>query len=411
MSQLGSYDMSFPGLSTSGGQSSGTSSSTGSGSSSQSTQMIPGMQGVYSQLLGMNATNYGNVMNAYQGQKASNAAQLPGVYAGYGQVQGDVMNTLGMGQVLGQNGNWGVADPAAQAIGRTYQQQTAGNRQQMASAGLGNTTIGAGLDSQAAQNAALSYGQLGSQLAGQAAGYESQIGQAGLAAQMQGLGMQTGLTQGALNPLATQFGNTAGSLTGGVGQSSYNQASQSKQQSEQGSGGSSGSSGGGASSGLPAGTPGGPAGAYTGGGGAGSGGGGGGSSGGLPASGSSSGPAYNPSGAYNSTGGSPNNAYGPTGPNNTNTGANTPLSDAAGNAFPEGDQAMLRNELAMNNANGSTTSVIGYDDLNGYQFKITTKDGQSYQYFQKKSDLQQKMTNAGNGGSTTVPPIAAGGDY
>ncbi len=200
-----------------GSTSSGSSSSSSSGQ--QSTGMIPGMTGIYNQLLGVNQQRYGNVMNAYQGGEKNINQQMPGINQGYSQLGGDIQNTLGMGQVLGQNGNWGVAAPAAQAIGQTYAAQQGNTTQQMTNAGLGNTTAVGNAQTQNALSAAQAYGGLGAQLAQTAAGYQAQIGQSQLGAQMQGLGMQTGLTQGALGPLGQQASNTAGTLTGGFGTS------------------------------------------------------------------------------------------------------------------------------------------------------------------------------------------------
>src|ERR1700683_3391842 len=98
------------------GASRGASQGTSSSSSNQSTAIVPGMMGVYNQLLGLNQQNYSKVLGAYAGGSNAMNAQLPGIYKGYSGLEGQVMNTLGMGQVLGQNGNWGVATPAAQAI-------------------------------------------------------------------------------------------------------------------------------------------------------------------------------------------------------------------------------------------------------------------------------------------------------
>ncbi len=279
----------FGGAAGSTGSSSGSSQSSSAGD--QYTAVVPGMMGVYGQLLGVNQQRYGNVLGAYQSQLQGNARQLPGVYQGYNSVLGDVNNTLGMGQVLGKDGNWGVAAGAAQAIGQTFQQQTAQNTQNLANAGLGNTSVGANLQNQAALQAAQAYGGLGAQLAQTAAGYQAQLGQARLGAQMQGLGMQTGLTQGALGPLGQQASNTAGSLTGSFGSSrGQSSSSQSSNQRAAGpppqQGGYGGGSGGGAGSG----------GGY--GGGSGLGGGDGGGGGGIPGV-----PGYNPVGAYGDGGG------------------------------------------------------------------------------------------------------------
>lgn len=230
----------------------GTSSSSSTNKSTQSstneaknsTQMVPEMLGVYQQLLDANKTNYGNVLSAYQGQQASNNQQLPGIYQGYGDLNKGVANTLGMGQ----EGGWGVASPAAQAIQRQQTATSGDITQQMTSAGLGNTTAAAQAQQQAAYNTNLAYGNLGAQLADKYAGYQSQIGQAGLGAQMQGLGMQTGLTQSALPTLGQQYANTAGSLTGSFGSSSGsssgNSDGSSKSESQESSAGASRGGGG-----------------------------------------------------------------------------------------------------------------------------------------------------------------------
>lgn len=226
---LGGGAMNTPSTSFGGG--SGSSSS----SSSSHPDTIPGMMGVYSQLLGLNQQNYGNVLNAYQQGQGNLGQQLPGIYGGYGAVQGQVENTLGMGQVLGQNGNWGVAAPAAQAIGQAYQQNQANTTQQMTNAGLGNTTVGANLQNQNTLGAAQAYGGLGAQLAQTAAGYQAQIGQAGLGARMQGLQAQTGLYGDQGKALAGyNFQNTAGALSGQYTNSSSQSQQQQQQQSQGG---------------------------------------------------------------------------------------------------------------------------------------------------------------------------------
>lgn len=197
--------------------------SSGSSTSNSSTQIVPGMMNVYSQLLGANENNYGNMMNAYQTGEQTIGQQSPQIAAGYGNVNSAVQNQLGMGQVLGQNGNWGVAGPAAQAIQQQTQQGGANITQQMTNAGLGNTTAAGNAQTQNTFYGNQALAGLGSQLAQTAAGYTAQEGNAAQASQMQGLGLQANLYGQALNPLSTQFSNTAGSLTGGVSSSSSTQ--------------------------------------------------------------------------------------------------------------------------------------------------------------------------------------------
>lgn len=234
-----------------GNRASSVSSGLGQSSSSSTPGIIPGMQGVYNQLLGLNQQNYQRVLDVYKQHGNYLNQQLPSLYQGYGglqqQVQGqyanlgqgygalsqEVMNTLGLGAALGQNGNWGVAGPAATAIRQLYAQQRGATDQQLINSGLGNTTVRGNFQNQNALQAAQAYGNLGAQLAQTAAGYQAQFGLSGLAAQQQGiglgaqigqaglgarqagLGMQTGFTGNLMNQLAGyRFANTAGGLTG-----------------------------------------------------------------------------------------------------------------------------------------------------------------------------------------------------
>lgn len=194
----------------------------GGGANVSASGIVPGMQDVYNQLLGLNQQNYANVLGAFNNASSQLGGSLGGIYPQYGNVLSGVENTLGMGQVLGQNGNWGVAGPAAQAIADTFQQTSGAAQAALIGSGLGNTTNMAGVLNQAGLQAGRAYAGLGSQLAQTAAGYQANIGLAGLGAQLQGAGMQSGLAQAGFGDLARyQFGNTAGNLTGGFGSGYY----------------------------------------------------------------------------------------------------------------------------------------------------------------------------------------------
>lgn len=196
-------------------QSMSTGQSTSTSGSQSGTGMVAGMYDVYKELLGKNERNYQNVLGSYNQGQDELRGNLQSLYPGYGQVQSGVMNTLGMGQVLGKDGNWGVAAPAAQAIADTHAQRQAATTQQMTNAGLGNTTAAGNLQAQNAAMAAKSYGDLGAQLAGQAAQYQSNIGLAGQQGRLQGAGMQADAAWREAGALAGyNFGNTAGNLTG-----------------------------------------------------------------------------------------------------------------------------------------------------------------------------------------------------
>lgn len=179
---------------------------------SSGTAVIPQEANYYEQLLKLNQQNYQNVQNAYGQGLVSIAAQLPGIEQGYTDIFQGAEQMLGIG-----GGGWGVAAPAAQAIAQQSAQQQGRTQQQLINAGLGNTSAVGALQNQNMLNTQQAYGGLGAQLAQTATGYGVQLGLAKQAAAMQGLQMQTGLTQSALGPLGQQFGNTFGSISGGYG--------------------------------------------------------------------------------------------------------------------------------------------------------------------------------------------------
>lgn len=162
--------------------------------------IIPGMQDIFNKLLGLNTQNYQTILGMY-GQGMNNIGNATNLE------YNTVMNTLGMGQVLGQNGNWGVAGPAATAIGQAYDKSLANTTQQGIASGLGGTSLMGNLQNQNAQMASQSYAGLGSQLAQTAAGYQSNIMGAGI-------GMQNSLTQGLMGNLAGFRFNPGVNLTG-----------------------------------------------------------------------------------------------------------------------------------------------------------------------------------------------------
>ena len=181
------------------------------------TQIVPGMKKVYNQLLKLNTQNYNKMVSAYNQGSQQIANTLPGIYAGYGDLEERIMSTLGMGAPLGGD-NWGVAQPAANQIRRDFARTQGQQQQQMINAGLGNTTVLANFDNQNTRAAGEAYGALGANLANLAAGYQRDVGLAGQAAQMQGLGLQANYTLGGVNALGNyRFANTAGDLTGQFG--------------------------------------------------------------------------------------------------------------------------------------------------------------------------------------------------
>lgn len=203
------------------GQSSGYNtgqSSGGSRSQSQSgTGITAGMMDVYNQMLGINQQHYQNVLNTYNQGQGNLAQALPGVYQGYGGVLQSIGGAIDLSRRSGMRD-----------INEGARQAGANIDQNMVSSGLGNSTVRANRQQQNEYLRGRAAGDLEAKLANQYASAEQTVGLAGQAAQMQGLGMQTGLTQAALNPFGQQLSNTVGSLTGSFGSSvsdSQNQAS------------------------------------------------------------------------------------------------------------------------------------------------------------------------------------------
>lgn len=196
-------------------------SSVGTSTSSSGTRVLPDLMNVYRDTLQANQNAYKNTISAYQNAGKQLQGTLPSVYQGYNQLNQNVQNTLGMG-----GHGWGVAQPGADAIARSFAQAQGKTQSQLTSSGLGNTTIYGNAQHQNALMAGQAYGNLGAQLADKYAGYQSQIGLARQGAMMQGAGLQNSLNQTGIGAIAGRtFGNTAGNLTGQYSQSQSNQSS------------------------------------------------------------------------------------------------------------------------------------------------------------------------------------------
>jgi hypothetical protein len=126
-------------------------------------------QGAYANALSLNTQNYNNILAGYQGLGQSQTGAQNQIQQGYGQLQGQVANTI-----------QGIDASQRQAISDTYANQSGTASQGLISRGLGNTTVansvqrGLTLDNQKA-NIALS-----NQTAQLSAGYQSSLGLAGL---------------------------------------------------------------------------------------------------------------------------------------------------------------------------------------------------------------------------------------
>lgn len=112
---------------------------------------------------------------SYNSALAANSQNYQNILGGYQTVMNNVGNTLGQGGTP-----WGVAAPAAQAIGDVYAQQSGGAMQNSINRGVGNTTAATAAQRGASLDASKAYAGLGSQLASTYAGYEANLGQAQL---------------------------------------------------------------------------------------------------------------------------------------------------------------------------------------------------------------------------------------
>jgi hypothetical protein len=152
---------------------------------------------------------YGSLSHQAQAQATATAQQqahaLQQNQAGYGQLQQNLGNIYGMGAALGHNGNWGVAQPAAQQIA---QNQATGQGQILNNAvntGNLNSSMTGQAERQNQYFANQSYSNLGANLAQLYGGAYQQTGLAGLQAGLQGIGMNTGQQN-----LATGYGANIG---------------------------------------------------------------------------------------------------------------------------------------------------------------------------------------------------------
>lgn len=179
-----SYSVSNP-SSSSGYTNPSSGSSFGSGTSgSQVSQALLGRYDQqYATALRLNQQNYQNILSGYQSAMGALSSGQHRIDLGYGQLSRQVQQTI-----------HNVGGAQRQAIQDTYATQWGQQQQRMLDAGLGNSTViaalqrGTRLDEQKAEVA------LADQIAQLQAGYQSQVGLAGLAAREQGLAIRAGLS-------------------------------------------------------------------------------------------------------------------------------------------------------------------------------------------------------------------------
>lgn len=169
-------------------QAAGAASGAGAFAAGNPAGIASAYQGAYNSALGMNESNYNNILAGYQQAIGAQTTAQQAIQSGYT----GLYNT-----VLGNAAN--IYSGQAQQLQNQAQQNLASSSQQLIDRGLGNTTIqtsvNQGVNNQLAQQQQL----LAGQEAGTMAQYGSQLGLAGLAAQQHGLDQTTGLALSQLN--------------------------------------------------------------------------------------------------------------------------------------------------------------------------------------------------------------------
>lgn len=134
------------------------------------------MSGYYNQLLQGFNQQYQNTLQGYNAVLANQEQAQQGVQAGYQALQGQVMDDLA-----------GVEAPQRQQIAELYAQQQGKAMQGLASAGLGNTTVGASVSRGILADRVKRENELTGQMGQLRAGYRSGLGQAALGYQGQAI--------------------------------------------------------------------------------------------------------------------------------------------------------------------------------------------------------------------------------
>lgn len=189
----------------------------------------------YNSAIAMNEANYGNILQGYQDVRANQGNAQDAIAGGYtdlyNQLQqsqqgitggyGEALKGLqGGGMQLAQGysglnnavlgGIQGIGQSRARDIASSYQAQSGRLSNDLVSRGLGNSTVQSALQAGLAFNQERSQNDLAEQIAGLRAGYQSQLGLAGLGSQQQQLmaeNQQRNLGLGYQNQAALQLAN------------------------------------------------------------------------------------------------------------------------------------------------------------------------------------------------------------
>lgn len=153
----------------------------------------------YQNALAQNQAMYNNIMQGYQTTAQNQGAAQQNIGAGYGSLYNNVLGTIA-----------GVGQAQQQAINDAYAQQAGQTQQNVTDRGLGNTTVSDSLQRGLFYDKQKADVNLANQMAQLSAGYQSQLGLAGLGYANEANMQNTGLANqqlGFMNSVTAKYPN------------------------------------------------------------------------------------------------------------------------------------------------------------------------------------------------------------
>lgn len=160
----------------------------------------------YAGMLQQAQNSYSSILAGYSTTMAQQQSAQQGIMAGYNQLQSNVLNTI-----------QGVDASQRQSIRDQYAQQSGAMQQGLISSGLGNTTVMGSMQRGLTLDEAKAETGLSNSFAQLAAGYQSQLGLAGLGYRGQAAQQNTALQQNMLGYMGQYAGQLGGWGMQGLG--------------------------------------------------------------------------------------------------------------------------------------------------------------------------------------------------
>ncbi len=146
----------------------------------------------YTSAVGFNNANYDQILRGYQDTLAGTTAANDAIGSGYTDLYNNVLSSIN-----------GVGDTAKADIRDRFARESSNQAQGLINRGLGNTTVANSVQRGVALDEGRAQGALGEQLAQLRAGYQSQLGQAGLNQRQRATDQQAGIAGDQLRWLNT----------------------------------------------------------------------------------------------------------------------------------------------------------------------------------------------------------------